>query len=231
MKNKDDVYDEQIELYTKAFNNYRGTAQATLQVHSDLQNLRFHQITQQIPIKANESLLDYGCGQGDLFKYLTSKNMPIKYIGKDINRSYLEYARNLYEKQGARFSLLTSTIPDLGQELYDHIVISGLLHFKGSCGHGDWEELIHKLLVTLFNNTRKTITFNCLTLPVDFEMPELFYWDPTDLIKFIRANFSRFFIINHSYPLFEWTCTVSQENFMHSCYRNSGIMSKFFQNK
>lgn len=228
MPGKGDIYNEQIALYTEAFDKHMGTAEATLQVHSDLQNLRFKQIVDQLSIKSEDSLLDYGCGQGDFFNYLKLNGMHVSYYGQDINESYIKYATGLYKTDSAKFSVVSSIIPELSTS-YDHIVISGMFHFKGSCERSVWKSTLQQIIINLFKHTRKSLTFNCLTYPVDFERSDLFYWSPQDIMETIRMDLSRFFKIDHSYPLFEWTCTVYKENYIKSYHKDSVIMGKYFK--
>lgn len=49
-----------------------------------------------IGVKTGQSILDYGCGTGDLLGYLNDKNIMVQYYGLDINTKYLELAKKTY---------------------------------------------------------------------------------------------------------------------------------------
>ena len=131
-------------------------------------------------------------GQGDFLNYLRAKSIDIKYTGVDINRSYINYAKDVFSENDSSFFLLNEIDQTITGK-YDHIIVSGMFHFKGACDALSWSQHIKELTKTLFLNANISLTFNCLTYPVDFQNDHLFYWDPGDACTFTRQNLTRFF--------------------------------------
>jgi SAM-dependent methyltransferase len=59
------------------------------------QNVRF-KILLDIGIKDGDTILDFGCGLGDLYGYLTEYNYKVNYLGVDICDFLIEGAKNKY---------------------------------------------------------------------------------------------------------------------------------------
>lgn len=82
-------------------------------------------IKQYVNVKKGQRLLDFGCGPGYIVEYLND----IDYIGIDINKRYIDYARQKYGKQGrfiCKGELDQSTIDDIYP--CDIVIMCGLLH-------------------------------------------------------------------------------------------------------
>jgi SAM-dependent methyltransferase len=79
-------------------------------------------------IKNEETVVDLGCGPGDILKHLPNS---IKYIGIDINESYITKAKNRFEHKGNFFlgdalNLLTDKKDEIGEA--DLVLSIGFLH-------------------------------------------------------------------------------------------------------
>jgi SAM-dependent methyltransferase len=74
-------------------------------------------------VRANERVLDLGCGPGRLFPHLPGTN----YFGLDLDQSYLDRARRLYGNRFERVDLSADCSP-FPERDFDLIVASGLLH-------------------------------------------------------------------------------------------------------
>jgi len=73
----------------------------------------------------------------------------------------------------------------------------------------------------------KAIVFNCLTSYKTFSDPTLLYFDPIKIFDFCAKNLSRFVIIDHGYPLYEFTCTVFRPEYLSKSYNNQKF-NKYF---
>lgn len=219
--NNSDIFAEQKRLYTESYKRFAGGPEATMQVHSDYQYLRFQKILDQIINIDNGqkiTMLDYACGPGDLLEYLQKKDIPISYSGIDINENYINFAKNKFKDMADIFILQKSQFPSL-TSTYDYICISGMFHYKGTANPKEWEAVCKKLIKDLFKHVNKGLIFNCLTSQVDFMDANLFYWDPNIVIDFVGSSFSRYFKIDHAYPLYEWTLAIYTEEFMQSQFK------------
>jgi len=137
-------------------------------------------------------LLDYGCNDGELFRFLKTGLGPC-YVGVDINPKIIAHARKIwtdYCKGGrtkfivgdvltdATFSRITSLKPDV-------IVASGVLSYSGDVHH--YPELLYRL----FTCAQQAVIFNVLTadVPKNLMVPTkgMIRWHPEKLLKLVRA--------------------------------------------
>ena len=90
------------------------------------QEMRF-KILEEILKKHNcKTVLDIGCGRGDLISYLKKKKISIKYTGLDINNKFIDIAKKLNPKNNFIFAdFLKKDLPN-----FDVIFISGLFNLK-----------------------------------------------------------------------------------------------------
>lgn len=150
-------------------------------------------------INKDESLLDFGCGIGDLINYLNKNDkLPSKYMGLDININYINMAKNNY--------------PD-----YNFMVIDNIKNIKGNydnvCAIGvftwfitkkDFIDTINKLYE--LSNKKVLIT----TLYSSYINIDRYSWDSEyryynkKLIKKLFPNFNiKFKIKNNDTMLIE----------------------------
>jgi SAM-dependent methyltransferase len=52
-----------------------------------------------IGVQNNDSILDFGCGLGDLYGYTKKINLNVDYIGVDINEDHIADAKDTYESK------------------------------------------------------------------------------------------------------------------------------------
>jgi cyclopropane fatty-acyl-phospholipid synthase-like methyltransferase len=91
-------------------------------------------------IENGDSLLDYGCGIGDLLSHLNKRRIQISdYLGVDINPNYIELANKKYEDR--EFKLI-SDIDQLSGN-YDKVCAVGV--FTWYIGKKDFIHAINKL--------------------------------------------------------------------------------------
>lgn len=73
------------------------------------------------------TLLDAGCGLGDLYGYLCSLGIALDYTGCDLSAPHLEAARRAHA--GARF-VEGDVLDLLRREQFDYVIACGLLHLR-----------------------------------------------------------------------------------------------------
>ncbi len=73
-------------------------------------------------IKDGDSLLDYGCGIGDILKYLEDKKKISDYLGVDINENFISQAKKDYPDNN--FQLIKDSSEINGK--YDVVCASGV---------------------------------------------------------------------------------------------------------
>ena len=170
------------------------------------QELRFDQLLKLCDHENRFSIIDYGCGCGDLFGYIQKKALYFKYLGLDISEAMVKKAQEAYPKEsGVRFAVGETT-----EEKADYVVASGIFNVKLDSSEQLWEDYILRTLGAINALSTKGFSFNSLTSYSDkeFMREDLFYADPRKLFDYCKRNFSRNVALLHDYELYEFTIIV-----------------------
>lgn len=100
------------------------------------------------------SVLDVGCGFGDLYDFLTQHYNDFVYTGIDVNPKMIEAAHSKYPT--ANFDVI-----DFGEyvgEKSDYVLSSGALSFKIS----DYKQFYFEHIRKMFESSRIAVAFNML---------------------------------------------------------------------
>ncbi len=139
------------------------------------QILRYEWITKLLDLEG-ASILDFGCGKGDLYGFLKGKGLKIDYTGIDINPDLISLASRKYPE--ALFRRIDIEKEGLRDD-FDFIIICGVFNFNIS---GVKDSAINSLK-TLFKHTKKSMLFNCQSIYAKRRVPELYYYDPLELLS------------------------------------------------
>jgi len=138
--------------YKKAYLE-NGVSLKALQWGNDYNNIAliYKELIVGIDIN-NSSILDVGCGFGDIIPYIYSYNKFFKYNGVDIVPEFIETAKLRYPNE--KFIYLDYFNKPLKQK-FDYIICCGALNGKSRL-------LEHKkeIIKLMFNNCYKGIAFN-----------------------------------------------------------------------
>jgi SAM-dependent methyltransferase len=124
-----------------------------------------------------KSVLDFGCGKGDLYNYIRDKRIDIEYCGIDINENLIELAEKKYPE--AAFHALDIEETDFNK-VFDVILICGAFNLRIA----GIEESMKNILKRIFPLAREALHLNLLTYYVPARNIELFYVKPEDILSF-----------------------------------------------
>jgi SAM-dependent methyltransferase len=167
------------------------------------QNLRFEVFADLIDFSSPLSVLDIGCGFGDFYKFLLNKKQDIKYIGCDISPHVVEIAGS--QNKGGSFEVRDISIEPYSEGEFDYVCMSGIFNFRIN----DNIKYLNETIISAFKFSRQGIIFNLTTDLVDYQSPELFYYNPEEVFGLCR-KLSRSIIMRHDYPLYEFTVLVKK---------------------
>lgn len=173
------------------------------------QELRFEKLLTVCEEDSDFSLVEYGCGYGQLVAFLREKGRSFQYVGIDISRDMICEAEKLFGgTERCRFHL-GHTSPDV----CDYAVASGVFNVKQEVAPKTWWEYMRYVLEDMDAHSRKGLAFNCLTTYSDPHRMrnDLYYADPCAVFAFCKRNFSRNVSLLHDYDLFEFTVIVRKE--------------------
>ena len=151
----------------------------------------------------NATVLDYGCGTGDFYKFLKRRGINVKYSGVDINENFISLAKNKYPECDFR---VMNADDDQFDKFYDYIFICGVFNLQVP---GVDDDLKHAL-VTLFSHCNKGLALSALSSHTPIRDPELHLTSPEEMVRFSLENLSpsialRHDRIQHDFTLYVYT--------------------------
>jgi len=215
---------EQIEAYRKNFLEHGDTPRGVFWNNQDTQYLRFERLLKNLDITTPFSIHDIGCATCSLHEYLLNKKIKHDYHGTEIVPEMVTMAKKKYPEITVKER---DILKDTVIETCDYGIVSGTFNLKGDSNEKEWENYVFALMKKLFTVSSKAVAFNFLTTYKTFTDPTLAYFNPQEVFDFCMKNFSRFVIIDHAYPLYEFTITVYKQDYMEQMYNNP-LYGKYF---
>ena len=144
---------------------------------------RYHTLIRIAGDLSGKSVLDFGCGKGDLYGYMRNQGIAGKYCGIDVNENLIRLATAKYPE--------TEFIPmDIEEEdikrLFDVILVCGVFNLRIA----GIEESLKKVLKTLFLICREAVHINLLNYYIPRRHIDLFYVKPEEIMQFIADECS-----------------------------------------
>jgi cyclopropane fatty-acyl-phospholipid synthase-like methyltransferase len=173
---------------------------------TESQALRFEQLISFCTVGAKFSLLDYGCGYGALYEYLSKRNLQCTYTGFDISTAMIEKANEVHAKS-ANASFVTRSNALKPQ---DFVVASGIFNVKQETSDEKWTQYMKDTVIALNSLSVKGFSFNVLTSYSDADKKKayLHYADPLFWFDYCKKSFSKSVALFHDYGLYEFTIRV-----------------------
>lgn len=174
------------EFYNELCRSFEHSWQAAGWESQDNQYVNF--LLLESIISPNSSVLDVGCGQGDLYSKIKNKN--VKYQGWDISDLMIEKAKSKHPK----VSFLNKDFFEDSSEKFDCVVAAGAFSFKVEDQYSYIEKAI-RLCVDRCNSAA-AITMTSELADVKYEEP-LFYYSPVKILE-ISLSITPYVILNTS---------------------------------
>ncbi len=190
MQQQQAIIDNANKQYNRRSQQYPGTAKAVFWDNQQTQYLRFHEIVKQMDLGACCTVLDVGCGNAELYKYLNFNGFKGQYRGWDINEALLNQARQMYPDIAvAKVDILAQPVT----ERFDYVVLSGLFNLN----YGQDMAWVEQMLTAMFALTNKKMIFNAISSYVNYRQDEMFYINPTVILDFILRHLSTQVVLEH----------------------------------
>lgn len=170
-----------IDSQRDAFTRHGYHPNALYWSNTAIQTLRFDYLI-KIGIKTGDSVLDVGCGFGDLADYLRKQEKYVDYTGIDLSPELLKAGHERYPD----ISLLEGDLFDVDPRpaSYDYVVLSGALNRDIE----DNGKYAYKTITRMFETCRKGLAFNLLDARHEWTKSR---WDlqsfyPEQMLKFVK---------------------------------------------
>src|SRR5262252_294360 len=140
--------------------------------------------------KQSGTLLDVGCGQGDLFEFIDSRGVDVIYNGIDLCPAMVGYAKARFpEGRFEAADVLEYTHP------HDFVVAAGVMNFN----FPDHWQYTHQVIAKMWELARKGLALNLLSDAYrDYERrPDLCYFDPADVLRYCLTLTTALFLDRH----------------------------------
>ena len=207
--NPEDRADYQTR-YVGRLNEY-GHDPRTLGWASGKQAERFAQLTSFVPLGEIRSILDVGCGFGDLYRFLGENGYRGRYVGLDFVPELIETGRAAYPEADLRVGDIAEVAES---ERFDLVVASGIFNAKLR-NEDNWVH-VASTLATMFRIADVAAAADFLTSYRDFDRDDLYYASPEHVFGFAKGLTRRVSLAHHYMP-FEFAICL---------YRNDQVGEK-----
>lgn len=204
-----DKFDHIRQLYRESY-EVNGDSPSSLLTPKGRNELRFRAVAPLID-GPGASILDYGCGLGYLYDYLSALDPSIKYTGVDILPEFIQACAEKYPT--ATFSQISAHEDVSGT--YDIVFSSGVFNLATHDDPKDSKNYAFERLEHLFGLTRKVLVCDFLSTLVDFVQPGAQHFSIAEISSFVTAKLGRKFQIRHDLLPYEQTLIV---------FKNDGIV-------
>ncbi|HUY33259.1 MAG TPA: class I SAM-dependent methyltransferase [Pirellulales bacterium] len=178
----------------------------TLGWASGKQAERFAVLTSFVSLDEARSILDVGCGFGDLYDFLLRAGYRGRYTGLDLVPELIEAGRAAYPAADLRVADLAELGSD---ERFDLVVASGIFNAKLS-HEPSWNHMT-VTLARMFALCEVAAATDFLTSYVDFERADLHYVSPEQTFRFAKG-LTRRVILAHHYMPFEFAICLYKDD-------------------
>lgn len=186
-----------INYYKSLLEKYKDGPKAVSWGSKESQELRF-KVLSEIGDLYGKSILDVGCGLGDLYGYLL--NSPIEtYVGYDIVPEMIFAARKKYPN--AKF------VDVFPEEKFDYVFESGIFNLPDP----DWGIFTEIMIKKMFSQCKIGIGINFLSSLSPKKDKDSQYADPLEILRFV-SEITNKFSLRHDYK---------QNDFCVYAFRNS----------
>ncbi|MDO8282926.1 MAG: class I SAM-dependent methyltransferase [Thermodesulfovibrionia bacterium] len=189
-----------ISYYSKSL-NFHGDTPAAVKWTGQGQLLRFESLLNLNGDISGCKVLDYGCGKGDFYQFLTDMGIDVDYVGFDINKDMVALARRKFPQ--CRFEIFDIEKDTLDED-FDYIFLCGVFNLKLEGIY----ETVKNVLSRLFKHCRHTLVFNALSSHDPRKDFELHYISPEDIYDFAAADISPYVALRQNKGLYDFNLFI-----------------------
>ncbi len=145
------------------------------------QRARFEVLLRNVDL-AGKSLLDVGCGLGDLLAFCHKHGLSVEYTGVDLIKKMVLAARRMHPAGRFMHADVFAENP-FGQAGFDVVFCSGTFNLR----LGNNMEFLPRALERMLEIARETVAFNLLHLRTAQQHGHCFYYDPAKVCGLVSS--------------------------------------------
>ena len=187
-----------IEHYENLYKKH-ANSHLTLQHANIEQQLKRYEIISS-KIKNDYSILDFGCGLADLYKFLVrDKKYNGNYTGLEIVPSFIKNNKTIF-KNNKKVKFINHDSYEIKNKVkFDYVLVCGT--FNNFIPDINQYDYFNKTITELYKHCKVGLSFNLLSTYVDYKNKNLFYFDPCRIFDYCKLNISKFIELKHDYVL------------------------------
>ncbi len=178
--------------YSKAFKKYHGSIKSLMWNSYSSAARRYKELVKDINF-SNKSVLDIGCGFGDIIPFISNESDLFKYTGIDFTKDLIEEA----EKRYPDFRFVNGDyFKNPPKEKFDIIICSGALN--GNYGKKTLN-FRKKAIEKMFNHCKDAFVFNMAgsISPVNKKDSIIYYADSIKILEYCATLSKKIILRNH----------------------------------
>lgn len=196
-----------VEKYRKGYEQH-GYSPKALGWDKGRQDIRFKVLLSFFECRG-KSILDIGCGFGDLNRVLHRKiGDSYKYLGIDLVGELIDEGRCQYPQENIRF-LNSDFLEYPFTETFDIVVASGIFNHKFASGNNDF--FVERVLKKAWNLCTEGFAFDFLSDKVDYRHEHTYHNNPEHILR-LAYGLSRNVVLRNDYMPFEFCLHVGKDD-------------------
>ncbi|OVE70734.1 hypothetical protein CCS79_01810 [Clostridium diolis] len=178
------------------------------------QKIRFDALISEFNLE-NKSILELGCGFGDINKILQKRYKKYEYYGIDLVEDFICTAKSIYNNDSIMFECGDFLNREFKRK-YDYIIESGIFNIK--LKEMNNYNFIETSIRKAFELCNEALAFNFITERVNYKDDDFYYINPERILE-IAYKYSKKVILKSDYLPFDYTVIIYKDD----SYTESGI--------
>jgi SAM-dependent methyltransferase len=187
------VIDSLKDYYRSLFEENGDSPQAAQHTSREGQFKRFEILTD--PISKSHSIVDVGCGLGEMLRFLRKNNYTGQYLGLDFLPEFITAANSKFKNDSNAEFIEYDVCRDELPEKYHYILMSGIFNNKMPKNQSFMFDTITKL----YDKCYCGLAFNALSTHVEYQDDTLYYSNPMLVFDYCKKNLTPFVSLKHDY--------------------------------
>jgi SAM-dependent methyltransferase len=206
-------YTSMLERYREQFEKY-GYSPMALGWDKGKQNIRFEVLTSFFDFE-NKSVLDLGCGFGDLNRYIRENiTRNYSYTGIDMVPEFISMALELKASDDESEFILGNFMTEKIKKRFDIVLGSGIFNHKFTNSNN--YEFIRNAFLKSYDYADEGVAFDFLTSKVEYELDHAYYSDPTQILSLGLLKSNKIIFKGDYFP-FEFAMAVYKNQEFDRC--------------